>query len=247
VDEARRVQRLIEKPGESELEGLKRADGRYLANMGVYLCRRDFLLHLLRNQSGDMDLVTQMFAPAVKTHLVQAYEFGGYWQDLGHSVRAYHESQLALASDRPPFDFHSPEGIIYTHMRNLPASRCQAAEMTQSLISEGCVIGPGVRLERSLVGLRGRVGPGTVLRETVMCGADRFDTPDTPGPPLGVGANCLIERAILDKDCRIGANVRILAEGRPTRRDGENYVVREGIVVVPKGAVIPDNTVLGGE
>ena len=241
------VKRLIEKPRDPELQGLCRADGRYLANMGIYLCRRDFLLNLLRSQPNDMDLVTQMFAPAVRTHRVRAYQFNGYWQDLGHSIRTYHESQLALASDTPPFDFHSPEGVIYTHMRNLPASRVQAAQVVQSLISEGCIIEPGAQLHHSLVGLRGRVGAGTILRETVMCGADRFVTPDTPGPPLGIGPNCVIERAILDKDCRIGANVRILTRGRPERLDAENYVVREGIVVVPKGAIVPDNTILGGD
>ncbi|MFQ3651980.1 MAG: sugar phosphate nucleotidyltransferase [Gemmataceae bacterium] len=247
IDDTGRVKRLIEKPRDPELQGLCRADGSYLANMGIYLCRRDFLVNLLRSQPNDMDLVTQMFAPAVRTYLVHAYQFHGYWQDLGHSIRTYHESQLALASDQPPFDFHTPDGVIYTHMRNLPASRVQAAQVEQSLISEGCVIEPNVELYHSLVGLRARVGAGTVLRETVVCGADRYDTPETPGPPLGIGPNCLIERAILDKDCRIGANVRILARGRPERLDAENYVVREGILVVPKGAILPDNTFIGGD
>ncbi|MFQ3594284.1 MAG: sugar phosphate nucleotidyltransferase, partial [Gemmataceae bacterium] len=205
IDDTGRVKRLIEKPRDPELQGLCRADGSYLANMGIYLCRRDFLVNLLRSQPNDMDLVTQMFAPAVRTYLVHAYQFHGYWQDLGHSIRTYHESQLALASDQPPFEFHTPDGVIYTHMRNLPASRVQAAQVEQSLISEGCVIEPNVELYHSLVGLRARVGAGTVLRETVVCGADRYDTPVTPGPPLGSGPHCLIERARLDKDCRLGA------------------------------------------
>lgn len=259
VDNNARVRSLIEKPTGAALDALRRPDGRWLANMGIYLARRDFLTTLLGTAGNQPDLVTQHFAPALDGHLVRAHVFDGYWQDLGHSIRTYHESQLALAGDHPPFDFNAPDGVIYTNMRNLPASRCHAADMQHTLVSEGCFIGHGARLERAIIGQRGRVGTGSILRDTVMCGSDYYETHEltessedsdrdtlvASREPMGVGANCFIEQAVLDKDCRIGANVAIYARGRPDTFDGDHYYIRDGIVVIPKGATVPAGTIIG--
>jgi glucose-1-phosphate adenylyltransferase len=158
---------------------------------------------------------------------------------------------LALASDNPPFDFHSPDGVIYTRMRFLPASRVCAASMDQCLISDGCVVERGSRIERCVVGVRSRIGRNVTLRDTVLIGADRFETDAERAanrergiPDLTVGDGSVIEQAILDKDCRIGRNVRILNREGAMDAEKENYVIRDGIVVIPKSAIVPDNTVI---
>lgn len=264
LDDSERIVDLVEKPRTAdhldsvrapaawlEKRGLAAAGKEFLANMGIYACRREVLLEMLRSQPAAVDLVTQHFARILQSHKVQAHLFSGYWQDVGGSVRHYHEANLALASDNPPFDFHSPEGVIYTRMRNLPASRILATQLEHSLISDGCFIDEGTRLDRCVVGQRARVGRDVVLRETVLCGADRLET--TPErrfnseqgiPDMGVGDGSVITRAIIDKDCRIGRGVRIVNEKELREADGEQYVIRDGIVVVPKGAVLPDGTVI---
>jgi glucose-1-phosphate adenylyltransferase len=262
VDDDLRLLELVEKPQTApQLDALRTPadwlarhgiDGgrEHLANMGVYVCRREFLVEMLRGQPQATDLVTELFARGLREHRFQAHLFDGYWQDLG-TVKAYHEASLALASDAPPFDFHSPEGIIYTRMRHLPASQVRAARLEASLVSDGCVIQPGTRLERCSIGLRCRIGRDVTLRDTVVNGSDRYEleaerqsTQARGQPALGIGDRCLVERAILDKDCRLGCDVRIVNQHGLRDAEGENYVIRDGIVVIPKGAVVPDGTVI---
>src|SRR5262249_19851098 len=173
-----------------------------------------------------------------------------YWEDLG-TVKAFHEANLALASDNPPFDFHSPEGVIYTRMRFLPASRLCGANVDQCLVSDGCVIQDGADLRRCVVGVRSRVGRNVVMRDTIIIGADRFETDaerranQARGiPDFVIGDNTVIERAIVDKDCRIGANVRIVNSAGVQEGEGGNYVIRDGIVIIPRGTSVPDGTVI---
>jgi glucose-1-phosphate adenylyltransferase len=237
-------------PERLERHGINPAGREHLANMGVYLYRRDFLVDLLRSQAKAVDLVTELLVPNLSTHQVQTYLFDGYWQDVG-TIKAYHEANLALASDNPPFDFHSPEGVIYTHMRNLPASQVRAGHVSASLISDACLIEHGARLERCVVGLRTHIGRDAVLRDVVITGADRFETAATREsdralgiPAIGVGERTVVERAILDKNCRIGPDVRIINQNNLREAEGENYVIRDGIVIIPKEAVVPAGTVI---
>jgi glucose-1-phosphate adenylyltransferase len=263
LDEHNRIVELVEKPRSAEqLDSLRAPSswlqrhglgGRgqdYLANMGIYVFDRQVLFDLLDGQPLATDLVTQLLAPNLRMRPMQASLFHGYWEDLG-SIKSYHEANLALASPTPPFDLHSPEGTIYTRMRNLPPSRIHGAHLEQCLLSDGCAIGPGTRLERCVIGIRTRLGHHVCLRDTVVNGADRIELErdrlvnrQRGQPDLGVGDNSVIERAILDKDCRIGANVQIV--NRPNRQhaEGDNYVIRDGIVVIPNGAVVPDGTVI---
>ncbi len=222
----------------------------YLASMGIYLFKRDALLELLMAKPLATDFGKEVFPRSIKTHHVQAHLFDGYWEDLG-TVKAYHEASLALASDQPPFDFHSPEGVIYTRMRFLPASRISNASLKQCLVSDGCVVAEGTQVERCVIGVRSRIGRNVVLRDTVIIGADRFETDAdraanrTKGlPDLVVGDGCVIERAILDKDCRIGRHVKIINQKGVENADADNFVIRDGIVAIPRGAVIPDGTVI---
>jgi glucose-1-phosphate adenylyltransferase len=263
IDENNRLVELVEKPQTTQqLDSLRipasALDGdrahtegcEHLANMGIYLFKRQVLVDLLRTQAKAVDLVTELLAPNLQSHRVQAHLFDSYWQDLG-TVKSYHEANLALASDNPPFDFHSPEGVIYTRMRNLPASQIHGGRLTASLISDGCVIHRGSHLERCVIGLRTQVGRDAVLRDTVVTGADALETDAERQnnraqgiPDIGVGERSVIERAILDKDCRIGNDVRIVNHLNLRDAEGENYVIRDGIVVIPKGAVVPNGSVI---
>jgi glucose-1-phosphate adenylyltransferase len=263
LDETGRVTGFVEKPQTEEAMAQARTpeewieargvrcQGRpFLASMGIYLFTRKALLDLLNVRPLATDFGKEVFPRSIRTHHVQAHLFDGYWEDLG-TVKAYHEANLALAGDDPPFDFHSPEGVIYTRMRFLPASRVSGARLAQCLISDGCVILPGADLERCVVGIRSRIGKDVTLRDTVVIGADRFETDADRSanrargvPDLVVGDGCVIERAILDKECRVGRNVRIVNRRNLLNDEGDNYVIRDGIVTIPRGTVVPDGTVI---
>jgi glucose-1-phosphate adenylyltransferase len=263
LDDHNRIIEMVEKPSDAEQLNRLRAPaawlqrrglaGRgqdYLANMGIYVFDRQVLFDLLAAQPQATDLVTEILDGNLRTHTIQAYLFPDYWEDVG-SIKAYHEANLALAGPTPPFDFHSTEGVIFTRMRHLPASQVHGAHLEQSLISDGCTIAAGARLERCVIGIRTRLGPHVTLRDTVVNGADRVETESerlhnrSRGlPDLGVGENSILERVILDKDSRIGANVQIVNRRNLQNDEGDNYVIRDGIVVIPNGAVIPDGTII---
>ncbi len=222
----------------------------FLASMGIYLFNRETLVEMLQSPPLATDFGREVFPQSINTHRVQAHLFDGYWEDLG-TVKSYHEANLILAGNTPPFDFHSPEGVIYTRMRFLPASRFGGASLEECLVSDGCVIEHGTRIERCVVGVRSHIGREVTLRDSVVIGADRFE-PECERkenaamgiPRLGVGDNCVIERAILDKDCRVGKRVRITNHRGIAESEGPNYVIRDGIVVIPRGTIVPDGTVI---
>jgi glucose-1-phosphate adenylyltransferase len=263
LDDSGRVVGFLEKPKTAEQlapmrtpvdwmerRGIPSKGRQYLASMGIYMFTREALFHLLNAPPLATDFGKEIFPRSIATHHVQAHMFDGYWEDVG-TVKAYHEASLALTADEPPFDFHSPEGVIYTRMRYLPASRLSGATLEQCLISDGCVIQSGSRITHSVIGVRTRIGHETTIRDSVLIGADRFETDQersenrTRGiPDVTVGNGTVIEKAILDKDCRVGSNVRIVnREGKQTA-DGENYVIRDGIVVIPRGAIVLDGAVI---
>jgi glucose-1-phosphate adenylyltransferase len=227
------------------------APGRpYLASMGIYVFNREALLELLNAKPPATDFGKEVFPRSIRSHKVCAHVFDGYWEDLG-TIKAYHEASLALACDDPPFDFHSPEGVIYTRMRFLPASRMSAASVEQCLISDGCIVEAGADLRRCVLGVRSRLGRNSTLRDTVLIGADRYETDAEREanrqhgvPNLSIGDNVVIERAILDKDCRIGSEVRIVNRAGVDDFEADNYVIRDGIVAIPRGSIIPDGTVI---
>ena len=263
VNEAVQVVGFVEKPKTEEQlkpirtpeewlagQGVQSKGRPFLASMGIYVFNRQTLFDLLNNSARSTDFGKEVFPNSIRSHKVYAHLFDGYWEDLG-TIKAYHEANLALASDHPPFNFHSQEGIIYTRMRFLPASRLSGAKLEQSLVSDGCVIQAGTRISRSVIGLRSRIGRDVTIKDTVYNGADRFESDADRAknqtrslPDLGVGDGSVIERAILDKDCRIGKNVRIVNKKHIENEEGPNYVIRDGIVVIPKAIMIPDDTVI---
>lgn len=263
LDDSGRVLGFLEKPRTEEQlapmrvapewferRGLALSDRPFLASMGIYLFRKDVLFDLLSASPPATDFGKEIFPRSIKTHHVQAHLFDGYWEDVG-TIKAYHEANLRLASDNPPFEFHSPEGVIYTRRRFLPGSRISSAHLEECLLSDGCLIFEGASVVRCVVGVRGRVGRNVRLRDTVIMGSDRYETDAERAdnerrglPDFGVGEGSVIEQAILDKDCRIGRGVQITNRRKVSEDDGPNYVIRDGIVVIPKGAVVPDGTII---
>jgi glucose-1-phosphate adenylyltransferase len=263
LDDGGRVVGFVEKPKTAEqLEPMRtpeewmesrgiRSHGRqYLASMGIYLFTREALFHLLNAPPLATDFGKEIFPRSISTHHVQAHLFDGYWEDVG-TIKAYHEASLALCAESPPFDFHSPDGVIFTRMRYLPASRLSGAALEQCLVSDGCVVESGTRITHSVVGVRTRIGQDTTIRDAVILGADRFETDQERAgnrhrgiPDFTVGNGTVIENAILDKDCRVGSNVRIINKDKRQDAEGENYVIRDGIVVIPKGAIVLDGAVI---
>jgi glucose-1-phosphate adenylyltransferase len=216
--------------------------------MGIYVFRRPVLTDLLSTPPLGKDFVQDVLPRCLTRHRVLAHPFGGYWEDLG-TIRSYHAASLSLAGEAPLFDFNSPDGKIYTRGRFLPASRLSAAEVDQCLISDGCEVGAGTRLRRCVIGVRSHIGRDVLLTDTVFNGADRTETDIERAanrrralPDLGVGDGSVIERAILDRDCRIGRGVRIVNRRSVQNEDGDNFVIRDGIVVISNGAVLADGT-----
>ena len=263
ADETGRVRAFIEKPKVAERQhepfhtptewiearGVK-SDGRnYLASMGIYLFKKEVLLKLFQNPQ-DTDFGRDIFQKHYQKLNVHLHLFDGYWEDLG-TIRSYHQASMDLVRAKPKFEFYSSTGPIYTRMRFLPAASIQGAQMADCMISDGCVVLPGAKLERTMLGVRSRIGSECTISETVIIGADRFETDEERAanqkrglPNYNVGHNCHIERALLDKDCRVGNSVTINYRGTPQNVDGDCFYIRDGIVVIPKGMAVPDGKVI---
>jgi glucose-1-phosphate adenylyltransferase len=247
---AEQLEALRTGPSWLERHGMPAGRGECLANTGIYAFRLASLLALLTEKPGAMDLVHEVLLPNLSRRLVRAHLFAGYWQDLG-SIASYYTAHLALAGDNPPFDFAGPEGSIYTHMRDLPAAQIHGARLEECLVSDGCILGAGADLRRCVVGIRTRIGRNVALRETILNGADVVETAAQRAanrragvPDLGVGDGTVIEGAIVDKGCRIGRGVTIRSHAGGEDEDGTYHVVRDGVVVLPRGMVVPDGTVV---
>ena len=180
---------------------------------------------------------------------VQAHVYRGYWEDVG-TIRSYFLANLALCDAIPPFDFYDAKRPVYTNPRFLPATKLEDCNIRRALVSEGCIL-YGAEIDRAVIGIRSRIGAKVRIKDSLLVGADFYETLDEMRateargvPPVGIGSDTVIENAIVDKDCRIGRNVRIVNQGRVQEAEGENYVIREGIVVIPNDAVVPDGTII---
>ncbi len=218
--------------------GTKAGEELYQASMGIYLFNRKVLVDCLDNDL--VDFGKHIIPQAIKERPVSAYIFQGYWEDIG-TIRAFYEANLDLTDLLPAYSFFDAKSPIYTHPRFLPGSKVNGATLRQAIISDGCIISDA-HLERSVIGIRSIIRSGATIRNSIVMGADYFegDRPVDPNlPPLGIGRNCVIDRAIIDKNARIADGVVVTPEGKPSNYDGENYFIRDGIVVVPKDTVIP--------
>jgi glucose-1-phosphate adenylyltransferase len=180
---------------------------------------------------------------------VRAFVHDGYWEDVG-TIRSYFDANLGLTEPVPPFDFYEAMRPVYTHPRFLPATKVEQCSLKQALVSEGCFL-LGAEVERTVIGIRSRVGRGVTLRNSLILGADHYETLEEieraagrGRPPLGIGEGCVIENAIVDKNARIGRDVRVVNERGVEEAEGEGWQIRDGIAIVTKNAVIPDGTVI---
>ncbi|HEY0709975.1 MAG TPA: glucose-1-phosphate adenylyltransferase [Polyangia bacterium] len=220
----------------------------YLASMGIYIFNRRALVEALSNETHN-DFGRHVIPAMLSRLRVQAYAFKGYWEDVG-TIQSFYEANMALTRPNPPFSFYDARFPMFTHPRLLAPTVMQGCRITESLISEGCFI-ENADIESSVIGIRSRIGRGVKIRRSLILGADAYETTDEieqalkgGEPPIGVGDDTIIDSAIIDKDARIGRGVRIINEAKIPERDGSNYFIREGLVIVPKGAVIPDGTVI---
>ncbi|WP_166826242.1 glucose-1-phosphate adenylyltransferase [Thalassoroseus pseudoceratinae] len=218
-----------------------------LANMGIYLFKKDVLFELLEGNDYE-DFGKQIFPLALKEKKVQAHLFDGYWEDIG-TVKAFYEANLALAQPKPPFRFVAGNEPIYTHARFLPPTQISGATINNSMIADGCEIGEGTVIENSVVGLRCRIGRNAVIKDSILMGADFYEYGGAYGASEmqseNIGSGSHVEGAIIDKNCRIGRNVTI--KPGPDMSDNEDFtepvVVRDGVIFVQKEAQLPEGYV----
>ncbi len=232
--------------------GLRRAwkleDRPYLASMGVYVFRMDALREILEDPQS-VDFGKDILPRVLNSHRVAAYMFEGYWEDIG-TIKAFYDANLLLCEEDPPFKFYDETAPIFTRPRFLPPSMFWKTNIERSIVAEGCVV-RGAHIVHSILGTRSVIEVGTEIEDSIIMGADHFQfesklrsLEETGHLPFGIGAGCRIRRAIIDKNASIGNNVTIL--GDPNRPDEThaNWMVRDGIVCVPKNAVIPSGSVL---
>ena len=260
IDPERQIKRFMEKPKEQAVLdslrlpqelfskfGIEGNQELFLASMGIYLFNRGVLQALLDNTLTDFG--KHIIPKAIETHRVFSYIFQGYWEDLG-TIRSFFEANLELTAELPRFNFFDMTAPVFSRPRFLPGSKINGAEIDHAVISDGCIINYA-RISHSIVGLRCLVDRGSQVHRAILLGSDYYESEQsivqneaTGRPRIGVGHNTRIENAIVDKNARIGSNCVITPAGKPDVVDHPLYYIRDGIVVVPIGAVIPDGTVI---
>ena len=215
-----------------------------LASMGIYVFKREVLEEALAGSEADFG--KHIIPSLIASHRTYAYLYQGYWEDVG-TIRSFYDANLDLCEPLPKFNFYDATAPIFAHARYLPPSKIIRGRLDRAVISDGCVINDAV-IEHSLIGLRSRIQAGSVIRDSLIMGQDYYETAERgrpPGAPLiGIGHGAVIERTIVDKNARIGDGVRITPDGKPAHFDGPNFYVRDGLVVIPKNAIVPDGSVI---
>ena len=246
------VSTFVEKPRPEELTGwdsLNRDDGRnFMGSMGIYVFRKDLLFDVLM-ESDATDFGKDVIPQAVGRHRVFTWQFDGYWEDIG-TIRSFYEANLALTDAVPQFNFYDAHMPVYTHRRNLPPSKLNNCIVQRSIIAEGGIL-CGASIEHSIIGVRARIGSCTTIKHSMIMGTDFFETLEQMEqnvslgrPNVGIGSNCTIINAIVDKNVRIGDNVSIINSQNVQEKDDEKYFIRDGIVIIPKAACIGNGTVI---
>ncbi|HEY9655583.1 MAG TPA: glucose-1-phosphate adenylyltransferase [Crinalium sp.] len=226
----------------------------YIASMGIYIFKREALVKLLRDFPEQTDFGKEIIPNSAKDYNLQAYLFNDYWEDIG-TIESFYDANLALTQQpRPPFSFYDEDAPIYTRQRYLPPSKLLDCHVRESIISEGCIL-KNCSIAHSVLGVRSRIEAGSTIEDTLIMGADHYQPfaerqsgqdCGTDEVPLGIGADTVIRRAIIDKNARIGCNVQIINKDRveEAERESEGFYIRSGIVVVLKNSVIADGTVI---
>ena len=251
LDEADRIVTFREKPKTAEeladMESIEGSERPYMGSMGIYVFSKDVLFKLLDMDGNDFG--NEIIPNAIHDYKVMGYKFDGYWEDIG-TIQRFYEVNLQMAQPNAPFDFYNPVTPIYTRPRFLPATEVHGGQMENVLLTDGCRI-HDAKISDSVIGLRSIIGPDVKIEASIIMGADFYETDETRLaneknnlPDIGIGAGSTIQRAIVDKNARIGRNVHIQNIPNRPDEDGVAWVAREGIVIVPKNAVIPDDTTI---
>ncbi len=263
TDEKGRIIEFSEKPKGEALEAMKVDTTRFgltqeesenrpfLASMGIYVFNYERLVTLLGEDKSWVDFGHEIIPNAIKKYNVQAHLFKHYWEDIG-TIRAFYEANLDLASPLPKFNFFNTDSPIYTRSRYLPPSKVHNCDIDNSMVSEGCILN-GVTARRSIIGLRSRIDEGVKVENSILMGSDFFESVEEMQmnitraiPHIGIGENSIIQHSIIDKNARIGKNVQLINRDGIEEADGKdgNYFIREGIILIPKNAIISDGTII---
>lgn len=256
VNEQGMIEKFTEKPKadvlpewESVVSDDLRNEGKiYLASMGIYIFNRKVLEKMFEDSPDAIDFGKEYIPTSIESGLrVASYAFDGYWTDIG-TIRSFFDANIALTDPIPKFNLFDNDKLVYTRPRMLAPSKIFGTWFNQAILADGCII-HAKKIERSIIGIRSRIGYNTEISKTVIMGNDYFETLEKivrhEEIPMGVGENCYIENAILDKNCRIGNNVAIRGSAMLSNDETDTYCIRDGIVVVKKGATIPDGAKIG--
>ncbi len=263
TDEEGRIIEFKEKPKGDELESMRvdrtgfglspeEASARpFLASMGIYVFKFERMSELLSENTTWLDFGREVIPAAIAGGKVQAFMFDGYWEDIG-TISAFYKANLDLTSRIPQFNLFDAAAPVYTRARYLPPSKIEESEISNSIISDGCIM-IGATVSNSIIGLRSRIGNRVQLEAAIVMGADYYQSIEEMGtdlahglPRVGVGEDAIIRKAIIDKNARIGSGVRLLNEAGVVNFDSadKSYFIREGIIIIPKNAVIRDGTII---
>ena len=254
TDDKSVITSFIEKPKEellpdwtSDVSDEMKAEGRnYLASMGIYIFNRDLLIELMKDPTT-LDFGKEIIPQSIDKHKTLSYQFEGYWTDIGN-IDSFFEANMGLTDDIPKFDLYDNNKRIYSRARMLPTSKVSGTALDRAVIADGCII-HAAKIEKSVIGIRSRIGDESTVINTYMMGSDSYETlkeieENNITNLLGIGERCFIKNAIIDKNCRIGDDVRINGGPHLADKETETYVIKEGIVVIKKGAVIPKGYVI---
>ncbi|WP_062058405.1 glucose-1-phosphate adenylyltransferase [Aquimarina longa] len=252
TDEESFISSFIEKPSQENLKGwesevseeMKKDGKNYLASMGIYVFNKQLLIDLLSNPDT-VDFGKEIIPQSISKHKVLAYQYEGYWTDIGN-VPSFFEANIQLTDDIPQFDLFNKSSSVITRPRILPPSKISGTRLHKSMIAEGCIIN-AKEIERSVIGIRSRIGNQTMIKNTYMIGSNSYQDIDEINtdlangiPPIGVGDRCVITNTIIDKDVRIGNDVVINGGTHLEDAEEDSYVIREGVIVIKKGTIIPN-------
>ena len=253
TDENNIITSFIEKPDASLLpdwtsnvsDEMKAQGRNHLASMGIYIFNRELLIELMNNPDTN-DFGKEIIPQSIEKHKTLSYQFEGYWTDIGN-IDSFFEANLGLTDEIPQFDLFNNTNRIYTRARMLPTTKITGTTLNKAVIAEGCIIN-AAKIERAVVGIRARIGNESTIINAYIMGSDRYqnfeEVTSTTVIPMGIGERCFIKNAIIDKNCRIGNDVRINGDKHSKDTETDTYVIKDGIVVVKKGATIPHGTVI---
>lgn len=254
ITEESMIESFIEKPAQELLpdwmsptsEEMNRQGRHYLASMGIYIFNKNILQKILLSEHADApDFGKQIIPEAIKKYKVSAYQYEGYWEDIGN-ISSFFEANLALTADIPPFNLFDNQKMVYTRARMLPPAKLSNTLVDHAIIAEGCII-HAKEIKNAVIGVRSRIGAGSVITNCYVIGNDFYETLteitfnfNRGLPKVGIGDNCTLHNVIVDKDCRIGNNVSIIGGDHLPDQDHSLYTIKDGIVVIKKSAIIGD-------